>query len=309
MQGKLVTVFGGSGFLGRYVVQKLAKTGAFIRVATRNTEEALSLKPYGFVGQIIPISVDVTSEESVSRAISGSDAVINLIGILNETKRKKFTDLHIKVPGLIAKLCRLNNVKHLVHVSAIGASLKSSSKYAQSKAEGERKVFENFPRASIIKPSIIFGEEDTFFNRFATMLRYFWIVPMFGGGKCKLQPVYVCDVAEAIVKAALSDHEYDGSTYELGGPRIYTLRQLLEYICTETSRNCWFIPLPYWTGSILGLIFEHLPGKFITSDQVKLIRADNIVSKGSNDFSKFNIQPSALECIVPRYISRYRYIG
>ena len=224
MTPSMVTVFGGSGFLGRHLVQRLAATGARVTVAVRNPESALFLKPMGDVGQITPVGADVRDGPAVAAAVQGADWVVNLVGVLYETRRQSFSAIHAQGAERIAKAAKAAGAKRLVHVSAIGANRHSSAAYARSKAAGEAAVAAAYPAATILRPSIIFGPEDDFFNRFAAMARVSVALPLFGGGETRFQPVYVGDVAAAVVKA-LTDEGTAGTTYELGGPRVYSFRQ------------------------------------------------------------------------------------
>jgi NADH dehydrogenase len=314
MQGKLVTIFGGSGFLGRYVVQRLARLGAQVRVGIRDANNALFLKTMGDVGQVTPVSLNVLDEKEVEDLISGSDYVVNLIGILYESgTTNTFENLHVTVPTLIAKACTKKKVKRLVHISAIGANAKSESKYAKTKAKGEKKILDNFPKATIVRPSILFGEEDKFFNRFATMAKFSPFLPLIGGGHNKVQPVYVCDVADAIVQVLADPHvqqsPHEGKVYELGGPKIYSFEELLAFIMEQTRRYRILIPISYYMATMIGKVAQCLPSPLLTADQVKLLKQDNIADPKLNGFKKLGITPATVEMVVPTYLNRYRYSG
>ena len=320
MTPSLVTVFGGSGFLGRHLVRRLAATGARVTVAVRNPESALFLKPMGDVGQITPVGADVRDGPAVTAAVQGADWVINLVGVLYETKRQSFGAIHAQGAERIAKAAKAAGAKRLVHVSAIGADRHSSAAYARSKAAGEAAVMAAYPAATILRPSVIFGPEDAFFNRFAAMARLSMALPLFGGGETRFQPVYVGDVADAVVEA-LTDEGTAGTTYELGGPRVYSFRQLMELILAEIGRKRILLPLPFFVADAMGSVAEamvavlqSLPLPFevappLTRDQAKLLRADNVVSEDAPGLADLGIAPTACEIILPTYLDRFRRHG
>ena len=320
MTPSMVTVFGGSGFLGRHLVQRLAATGARVTVAVRNPESALFLKPMGDVGQITPVGADVRDGPAVVAAVQGADWVVNLVGILYETKRQSFSAIHAQGAERIAKAAKAAGAKRLVHVSAIGANRHSSAAYARSKAAGEAAVAAAYPAATILRPSIIFGPEDDFFNRFAAMARVSVALPLFGGGETRFQPVYVGDVAAAVVKA-LTDEGTAGTTYELGGPRVYSFRQMMELILAEIGRKRILLPLPFFVADAMGsvadamvTVLQSLPLPFevappLTGDQAKLLRYDNVVSGDAPGLADLGIAPTACEIILPTYLDRFRRHG
>ena len=313
MTPSMVTVFGGSGFLGRHLVQRLAATGARVTVAVRNPESALFLKPMGDVGQITPVGADVRDGPAVAAAVQGADWVVNLVGILYETKRQSFSAIHAQGAERIAKAAKAAGAKRLVHVSAIGANRHSSAAYARSKAAGEAAVAAAYPAATILRPSIIFGPEDDFFNRFAAMARVSVALPLFGGGETRFQPVYVGDVAAAVVKA-LTDEGTAGTTYELGGPRVYSFRQLMTLILAEIGRKRILLPLPFFVADAMGAVLQSLPLPFgmappLTGDQAKLLRYDNVVSGDAPGLADLGIAPTACEIILPTYLDRFRRHG
>ena len=231
-----ITVFGGTGFIGRHLIQRLAKTGAIIRVPTRDPEKALVLKPAGEIGQIVPFACSTRSDAAIAEAIGASDAVINLIGILYKKGHDTFQAVHVETAARIARIAQQNGTRHLVHLSALGSDNGSLSSYARSKAAGERAVRTFFPDAVLIRPSIVFGPEDNFFNLFATLARYSPVLPLIGGGMTRFQPVYVGDVAESILRT-LQRPEAQGTTYELGGPQVYSFRELLELMLHITGQR------------------------------------------------------------------------
>lgn len=305
-----VTVFGGSGFLGRYVVQRLARGGDRVAVAVRRTEAAQFLRMFGDVGQVMPVPCDVTLPASVAAALQGADAAVNLVGILYPRGRQKFDAVHREGAANVAAAARAAGVKRLVHVSAIGADPHSPSAYARSKGQGEEAVRAAFPEATILRPSVVFGPEDDFFNRFARLARVAPALPLFGGGRTRFQPVYVGDVADA-VKAALDDKATRGRTYELGGPEVLTFEQILKLILAETGRSACLVRLPLWTADLLGAlspITPRLPGHapMITRDQARLLRRDNIVAEGAAGLADLGLTPTALELELPTYLGKYR---
>ncbi|TDI57740.1 MAG: complex I NDUFA9 subunit family protein [Alphaproteobacteria bacterium] len=313
MTPSMVTVFGGSGFLGRHLVQRLAATGARVTVAVRNPESALFLKPMGDVGQITPVGADVRDGPAVAAAVQGADWVVNLVGVLYETRRQSFSAIHAQGAERIAKAAKAAGAKRLVHVSAIGANRHSSAAYARSKAAGEAAVAAAYPAATILRPSIIFGPEDDFFNRFAAMARVSVALPLFGGGETRFQPVYVGDVAAAVVKA-LTDEGTAGTTYELGGPRVYSFRQLMTLILAEIGRKRILLPLPFFVADAMGAVLQSLPLPFgmappLTGDQAKLLRYDNVVSGDAPGLADLGIAPTACEIILPTYLDRFRRHG
>lgn len=283
MSDRVVTVFGGSGFLGRHLIRRLAKSGARIRVAVRNVDSALFLKPMGDVGQIVPVSASVTDEASVRRVIAGSDAVINLVGILFEKGGQRFDDIHVAGAERVARIAREEGVSRLVHVSAIGADPNSDSNYARTKGLGEQAVREAFPDAVILRPSVIFGPEDDFFNRFAAMTRFSPALPLLGGGKTRFQPVFVGDVADAIM-AGLERDDATGKLFELGGPTVYSFRELMEYMLKVLRRHRGLIPVPFPVAGFIALFAGLMPKPMITRDQLRLLRRDNVVSATCRDW-------------------------
>ena len=301
--GKIATVFGGSGFLGHYVVKRLAAQGYIVRIAVRDTESAMTLRPMGGPGQIVPLHAPVHAEAQVARAIEGAELVVNLTGILAERRKGDFMRTHAEGAGRIARIAGSSNVRHLAHVSAIGADAASPSLYAQSKAAGEAAVRSAFPAAVILRPSIIFGPEDHFFNRFAAMARLFPVIPITGGA-AKFQPVYAGDVADAVL-ASLSPAG-QGQTFELGGPDVKSFKELIEFMLKTINRTGWVLDLPPGLASFQALFLEHLPGKLLTTDQVKLLQRDNVVAANAAGLRSLGIIPTPMDLIVPRYLARFR---
>jgi len=300
-----VTVFGASGFLGRYVVRAVAETGATIRAAERRPLRAEFLKPSGEAGQIVPIRADVLNEREVAAAVAGVEAVVNLVGILAERGRQTFPAVHTEAAGRIARAAAAAGVRRLVHVSAIGADAHSASSYARSKAAGEREVRAAFPAATVVRPSIVFGPEDDFFNRFAGLARYLPALPLIGGGRTRFQPVYVADVADAI-RAILTRDETAGRTFELGGPRIYTFRELMALMLAEIGRRRLLVPLPVAVAMLEAAFLEKLPSPIVTRDQIRQLAVDNVVGPGAAGLDALGVRPTSLEVILPTYLERYR---
>jgi NADH dehydrogenase len=304
----VVTVFGGTGFIGRYVVRRLAKTGATIRIASRNPARAKHLRTAGVVGQIVPIAVDIEDDASVAAAVAGANAVVNLIGILFESGRARFRSVQAEAPGRIARAAAAAGVGALVHISAIGADPHARAKYAQTKGEGEAAVRAAFPRAVILRPSIVFGPEDGFFNRFGRMASLLPFLPLIGGGETRFQPVYVGNVADAVM-AALTTPAFAGTTYELGGPRVYSFKALLEYILAETGRKRALVNLPFGLAALQGSLLQWLPNPPLTRDQVELLKTDNVVAPGMPGLAALGIEATALETIVPTYLDKFHVGG
>ena len=311
MRGDLVTVFGGSGFIGRYVVRRLAREGWQVRVAVRRPDQALFCKTAGQVGQVVPVAANIRNEASVRAAVSGAAAVVNLVGILFQAGPQRFDAVHAQGAAMVAAASAASSVRTLAHVSAIGADPQSPAAYARSKAAGEANVGKAFPAATIIRPSIVFGPEDDFFNRFGKMAQISPALPLIGGGTTRFQPVYVLDVAEAIARAIENPAAHAGKTYELGGPRIYSFRELMTLLLAEIGRKRCLCSLPFALASLQGTVLQSIP--FIqpplTADQVKLLKRDNVVGPQAAGFKALDITPTALEPILPTYLDRYRPHG
>jgi NADH dehydrogenase len=303
---QLIVVFGGSGFIGRHVVAKLAKTGARIRVAVRHPNLASRVFPMGDPGQIAAVRCDVTDEAQVAAAVAGADVVVNLVGILAEWGARSFDAVQAEGAGIVARAAHAAGATSFVHVSAIGADPQSESGYARTKAEGEAQVLEQFPDALILRPSIVFGPEDGFFNRFGSMATWSPVLPVFGGGETKMQPVFVGDVAEALTRGLARGER---GVFELGGARAYTFRELMDYVRHVTGLRPFLLPLPWWLGSVMGAILEWLPGQMLTRDQVALLRRDNVVSPGARGLKELGIAPVPVEAVVPSYLYMFRKAG
>lgn len=310
--GKLVTVFGGSGFVGRHVVRALAKQGYRIRVAVRRPDLAGHLQPLGSVGQIHAVQANLRYPASLVAAAQGSHAVINLTGILYQSGHQTFEAVQAFGAGAAAEAAAEAGAARMVHVSAIGADAESRSEYARTKASGEQQVLEAFPSATILRPSIVFGPEDDFFNRFAAMARFSPFLPLIGGGATRFQPVFVGDVAAAVVKC-VSGEAQSGQTYELGGPEVLTFRELLEFILAETGRKRLLLPLPFGIARFQSYFLQLLPKPLLTPDQVTLLEYDNVVGEAAANagltLEGLGITPRTVEAIVPAYLERFRRSG
>lgn len=301
---RTVTIFGGSGFVGRYLVQKLAQNGDLIRIAVRNPVAARFLQPLGEVGQITLLQTSILSPDEVSRAIEGSDVVINLVGILYEKRRQTFEALHVEGASRIAEQAKELGVSTLLHMSALGANLNSRSRYASTKARGEEAVLHHFPEATLFRPSVIFGAEDSFLNRFAQMALTSPFLPLIGEGKTRFQPIYVGDVAECFFKASFKK-EARRVTYELGGPSIYTFKELIVYVLKTIHRKRILLPIPFGVAKGIGFFAQFLPTPLLTSDQVELLKTDTIVLSQELTVADLGIHPKALEALAPLYLERY----
>lgn len=308
MKIRSATVFGGSGFLGRYVVRRLAADGVRIRAAVRDPEAANFLKPMGDVGQVVPVQVNVRHDGSVRRAVEGADAVINLVGLLYQAGPQRFDAVHVGGARAIATAAAEAGVSRLVHVSAIGADADADSAYARTKAQGEAAVRAAFPDAAIVRPSVVFGPEDGFFNLFGWLATILPALPLVGGGKTRFQPVYVGDVAEAIARI-LADNATRGTTFEFGGPSAYSFRELLEYILRETGRKRLLLPVPFGLAKLEAFFLQLAPKPLLTMDQVELLKTDNVPSGQHPGLTDLGVQPHSLEAIVPSYLHRYRRGG
>ena len=312
---RLATVFGGSGFVGRHTVRALAKAGWRVRAAVRRPDLAGHLQPLGSVGQIMAVQANLRFPESVVRALSGSTCVVNAVGVLASSGAQTFGALHVEGARAIAKAARESGVTRLIHVSAIGADRTSKARYARSKADGEMAVLEEFPDAIVLRPSIVFGPEDEFFNRFAGLARMSPFLPLIGGGKTKFQPVFAGDLAAAIAAAAAGVGK-PGTVYEIGGPEVLSFRQLLDKTQEWTGRRRAYLPLPFWAAKLQALATWPLPNALrpITVDQVRMLATDNVVGesakKDGRTLAAFGIaQATLMEAEVPQYLERFKPRG
>ncbi|HWK00553.1 MAG TPA: complex I NDUFA9 subunit family protein [Xanthobacteraceae bacterium] len=306
---RLATVFGGSGFLGRYAVRALAQSGFRIRAAVRRPDLAFDLQPLGRVGQIHAVQANLRFPDSVMRAAEDSDVVVNLVGIMNPSGAQTFDAVQAEGAATVARAAKENGAR-LIHVSAIGANEQSDSAYARSKAAGEQAALAE--KATVFRPSVVFGPEDDFFNRFASLARVMPALPLIGGGDTKFQPVFVGDVAIAILKAA------EGKTavktvYELGGPEVKSFRELMELVLREIGRKRLLLPIPFGLAKLQAFFLEMLPGKLLTRDQVELLKFDNIVSeeaeRDGRTLKGLGIQPTSMEAVLEGYLWRFRKAG
>jgi len=299
---RLVVMFGGSGFIGRYVAQRLLAAGARVRFAERDPRRAQFLKPLGGLGQVQFVTADVTHEASVARAVTGADAVINLVGAFDH-----MFEIHRDGAANVAKACAAAGVETLVHVSAIGADAEGRSAYARSKGEGEAAVRAAFPAATILRPSLVFGREDKFVNRFAGIIRALPVLPIIRGG-VKLQPVSVADVAAAAAQALLDPADHAGKTYELAGPQVLTMAELQRWIADETGYSPMIVDVPDVAGAAIAR-FGFLPGAPITWDQWLMLANDNVAAADSNGLAAFGIAPTPLATVAPGWLVQYRRHG
>ena len=311
---KLVTIYGGSGFIGRYIARRMAKEGWRVRVAVRRPNEAIFVRPYGVVGQVEPVFCNIRDDASVRAVMQGADAVVNCVGVLNEVGKNGFDAVQAEGAGRIARIAAELGVGQLVQLSAIGADAESASAYARSKAAGEAAVQEAFPAAVILRPSVVFGSEDQFFNRFAAMSRFGPILPVVGA-ETKFQPVYVDDVAQAAVKAVLG--EAAPGIYELGGPDVHSFRELMQKMLQVVQRRRLIVNIPFFAARIMGSVFDLLQtvtlGLFtnglITRDQVRNLARDNVVSPRARGLADLGIAPTPIDAVLPEYLWRYRPSG
>jgi NADH dehydrogenase len=311
---KLVTIYGGSGFVGRYIARRLAADGWRIRVAVRRPNDAIFVRPYGVPGQVEPVLCNIRDDASVRAAMLGADAVVNCVGILNAVGKNRFDAVQAEGAGRVARIAAELGVQRLVQLSAIGADAGSDSDYARTKAKGEAAVLAAFPQAVILRPSVIFGTEDQFFNRFAAMTRFGPILPVVGANT-KFQPVYVDDVAQAAVLGV--EGKVAPGIYELGGPEVATFRDLMQRMLGVIRRRRLILNIPFFAAKLMGFGFDMLQtltlglieNKMVTRDQVRNLARDNVVTPGAKGFADLGIAPTALEAVLPEYLWRYRPSG
>ena len=308
MRNRRTAVLGGSGFIGRYVVKRLAARGEVIAVGCRNAEAAKYLKPLGDVGQIVPLNVGIGDETLLPAFLADNDSLVNCVGILRESGAQTFELVHHTGPARLARFAREAGVDRFVHISAIGAGPRSSSAYARTKDAGEQAVRDAFPTVTILRPSVVFGPEDQFFNRFAALATISPVLPLIGGGETRFQPVYVGDVADAVV-ACLEDSATAGRIYELGGPKIYSFREVLELVLSEIRRKRGFVDLPFGLAAFQARLMSILPNAPLTPDQIELLKSDNIVSSGALTLASLGITPTPAEVVLPTYLDRFRRGG
>ncbi|MGF1503049.1 MAG: complex I NDUFA9 subunit family protein [Paracoccaceae bacterium] len=302
----IVTIVGGSGFVGRYIAQAMARRGWRVRVACRRPNEAGFVRPYGVVGQVEPVQCNIRDDASIARVVQGATAVVNCVGILFQSRKNTFDSIQAEGAARVARLAREAGAKRFVQISAIGADARSPAAYGRTKAAGEQAVLEAYPDAVILRPSIVFGSEDQFFNRFASMARISPALPLVGGDT-RFQPVWVQDVAEAAAKACAG--EVAPGIYELGGPNVYTFRGLMELMLRTIRRKRFLLPIPFFLARIQGAVLQQLPNPLLTVDQVRLLARDNVVSDGALGFREIGIEPEAPEAIIEGYLYAYRPYG
>lgn len=311
LQNKLVTIFGGTGFIGRYIVSQLAREGATVKIMTRHPSSAYFLRQFGTVGQIVPVLCNY-SEAEIERAVAGSDYVVNCLGILFEKKRGQFKQVHTHYADVIAKACAANHVERFVHISAAGIDV-SKSNYAATKRAGEEAVHAAFPNATILRPSVVFGPEDQFINKFAKLSLFMPAMPVIGGGKSKLQPVYAGDVSNAVLKSIslpdFADTSPLGKIFELGGPEKLTLGQIYGRIFERTKRKRIIFDMPEMLARLQAAFFSILPNPPLTNDQITSLKTDNVVSQNALTLADLGLQSTALDAILPTYLDRYRAGG
>jgi len=304
LDGRLICIFGGGGFVGRYIAQALLERGARLRIAERNIKNAMHIKPLGNLGQTQFVSADVTKRDSVARAVHGCDAVVNLVGVLNGD----FERVHVEGARNVAEVAAAAGCRALLHLSAIGADSESPSRYGRSKGDGEKAVLQAFADAIILRPSIIFGREDQFINRFAAMISMLPIVPMIGGNT-RFQPIFVGDVAE-VAAEALSHHEvYAGQTFELGGPEVISMADLNRRIARLTGRERTFVDVPDFAARLMATVLGSLPGAPITADQYKMLQKDNVVAPGATGLDAFGVAPTPLAAVTSGWMEKYTAHG
>lgn len=313
LKDKIVVVFGGTGFVGRQIVRLLARHGARIKVATRVPEHAYFLRTTGVVGQVVAVPCRYSDQQSIEDIMRGADAAINCVGILFERgKRRTFKNVHAELPGVLGAAAAKAGVKRFVQISALGIE-HSFSRYAASKLAGEQALLQAFPKATILRPSVIFGEDDAFFNKFAELARYLPFLPLIGGGKTKFQPVYVGDVAEAALAAlnlpALGVGNPQGKVYALGGPEVLTFKEIYQRIFAYTGRTKPLVSLPFAVAKLQAFFMNMLPNPLLTPDQVQSLKTDTTVQPGSLGLQDLGIQPTGLNSVLPRYLETYRSGG
>jgi uncharacterized protein YbjT (DUF2867 family) len=304
-----VTIFGGTGFIGRYVVDKLADLGVTIKVATRHPQSVYFLRTAGSVGQVVPVVCDIHNDASVAHAVAGSDWIINLVGVLTEKGKNNFDNVHAEFPARLAKAARAANASRFIQISALGADKNAKSHYACSKAQGEANVLAEFPNATILRPSIVFGPEDSFFNRFARMASIAPFLPLIGGGKTMFQPVYVGDVVTAIMNCLTSNKDVQGKIFELAGPEQLSFKDCLQRMMDITQLPRHLVPVPFAVAKMKGAVLQCLPGQVLTLDQVRSLQSDNIISNANPTLKDLGVTMTPLDAILPSYLKRYRAGG
>ena len=305
---KVACIFGASGFIGRHLIRRLTKKDFRIIAVTRSPYLHGHLKPLGNPGQIDLEKVNLFDEERLRILIKSSDVVINLVGILYENKKQKFENIHAKFPDLLSKLCSELNIEKFVHISALGINETISSQYMQSKLKGEKNIINNFDRSVILRPSVIFGPEDKFFNQFASLAEILPALPLIGGGLTYFQPIYVGDVAKSIM-TVLEEEEISNNIYELGGPQTFTFKELMKILLKEINKKRFLVPVPFLFAKFQAMILQLLPKPLLTTDQVEMLKYDNIVTNKYPTLKDLKINPKTIESVLPDYIWRFRKGG
>ena len=305
---KIIAIFGAGGFLGKYLMRQLTKLDYRVKVATRNPHLKGYLKPLGNPGQIELFKTNIFDQEDVKRVLKNCDLVINLVGILYETRKQKFSQIHSQFPYLLSNLCNEIGVRNLVHISALGVKERHKSQYMQTKLQGEKNIQNTFKASVILRPSVVFGPEDKFFNTFASLAQFSPILPLIGGGKTKFTPIYVGDVARAIVKV-LELNNSEPKIYELGGPENYTFKELMEILLIEIKKKRFLMHIPFGVAKFQSYFLQMLPNPILTPDQVELLKHNNIVSGDYPTLKNLGITGTAIQSVLPKYIYRFRTGG
>jgi len=305
---KIIAIFGAGGFIGKHLMRQLTNLDYRIKVATRNPYLKGYLKPLGNPGQIELFKTNIYDVEDIKKVLKNCDFVINLVGILHETKKQKFNEIHSDFPNLLSNLCSEFKIKNLVHISALGVKEKHTSKYMQSKLQGEKNIQEAFKSSVILRPSLIFGPDDKFFNNFAAIAQFSPALPLIGGGRTKFAPIYVDDVAKAIVKV-LEMNSSETKIYELGGPKNYSFKELMEILLDEIKKKRFLIPVPFGVAKFQSYFLQMLPKPLLTTDQVELLKYHNIVSGDHPTLKELGITGTPIQSILPKYIYRFRTGG
>jgi len=308
MKPKVATIFGASGFIGRNLIRRLTEKDFRIVAATRSPYLHGYLKPLGNPGQIDLEKVNLFDEENLRTLIKNSDVVINLIGILYETRKQKFENIHVNFPDLLSKICSDLKIEKFIHISALGIDENINSKYMQSKLMGEKKILNNFNNSTILRPSIVYGDGDNFFNQFASLAEFLPALPLIGGGQTKFQPIHVSDLCKAIV-AILNKEEIDQSIYELGGSQVYTFKEMMEILLKQIKKKRFLIPIPFSIAKFQAKILQLFPKPLLTTDQVEMLKYDNVVSNNYPTLKDLEINPKSIESVLPSYIWRFRKGG
>ena len=305
---KIICLFGGGGFLGKHLMRQLTRLDYRVKVATRNPYLKGYLKPLGDPGQIELFKINIFNSEDLKQVLKNCDFAINLVGILHETRKQKFSQIHSQFPYLLSNLCNEIGINNLIHVSALGIKEKHLSRYIQSKLQGEKNIQENFKPSVILRPSVIFGPEDKFLNTFASIAQFSPVLPLIGGGKTKFAPIYVGDVAKAIVKA-LDLNNSEPKIYELGGPENYSFKELMEILLTEIKKKRFLVPVPFGFAKFQSYFLQMMPNPLLTPDQVEMLKYNNIVSGDYPTLKDLGITGTAIQSILPKYIYRFRTGG